>query len=448
MSPRAGSRCGRKRRERTEYRPLGVVSSSRRPVFSAASRISSRSEAASVGCGAPNGAPSSDGIPNVAPTGEDGPKAQKRPAHPDVQDEIPTVGRPGVPPPRLQFRDQGPDFRDYRPNLTQALSCGCNEASVAACTAPNLQDALRWCSVSPASPVDPSEDRSAGALRRRGLRRTLRGLRRPQYEGRLRRTRDDRRRRVRASLVRRCSRRRRGLDSFVGPAPPATGGARLQAGVGRAKARIDFTRWDLAPLVAEGTFTFQPRADYTRSRSSSSWRRSSPRAAMLAPPRSPRRRLAPRHRGEGRAFPDARGGCVDEGGPMRGKGRVLEIAGVAAIAAIVLATWAVPAAEAQRHRDRGVNQPGATGNRAGVDPGLNQPGAAGNVGRDPGLNQPGGRGQRGLRGIGAPGARRGSRREPARSGRKRGRGPGPQSARGRREPPLTGRSAVVFTSRV
>lgn len=42
-------------------------------------------------------------------------------------------------------------------------------------------------------------------------------------------------------------------------------------------------------------------------------------------------------------------------------------------------------------RDRGVNQPGAVGNRGtvGRDPGVNQPGAAGNVGRDPGVNQPG-----------------------------------------------------------
>ena len=65
--------------------------------------------------------------------------------------------------------------------------------------------------------------------------------------------------------------------------------------------------------------------------------------------------------------------------------------------------WAPSAVEAQR--DRGVNQPGAVGNRPGAtatgyggsarqvravgDPGFNQPGAAGNVGRDPGVNQPG-----------------------------------------------------------
>ena len=45
-------------------------------------------------------------------------------------------------------------------------------------------------------------------------------------------------------------------------------------------------------------------------------------------------------------------------------------------------------------RDRGVNQPGAAGNR-GRDPGVNQPGAVGNVGRDPGVNQPGRAGNRG-----------------------------------------------------
>ena len=72
---------------------------------------------------------------------------------------------------------------------------------------------------------------------------------------------------------------------------------------------------------------------------------------------------------------------------------------VAALAAV--ATWGI-AVEAQR--DRGVNQPGAVGNRPAAtpagyggsarqvravsDPGLNQPGAAGNRG-DPGLNQPG-----------------------------------------------------------
>ena len=46
-------------------------------------------------------------------------------------------------------------------------------------------------------------------------------------------------------------------------------------------------------------------------------------------------------------------------------------------------------------RDRGLNQPGAAGNRT-VGPGLNQPGAAGNRGVDPGVNQPGAAGNRGL----------------------------------------------------
>ena len=96
---------------------------------------------------------------------------------------------------------------------------------------------------------------------------------------------------------------------------------------------------------------------------------------------------------------------------------------------IAFATWATPIVAGQR-RDRGMNQPGAAGNRGGVgyrhqparcggqyaargggrdarrlwrlcrqvqavgDPGLNQPGAAGNVGVDPGLNQPGAAGNR------------------------------------------------------
>lgn len=47
------------------------------------------------------------------------------------------------------------------------------------------------------------------------------------------------------------------------------------------------------------------------------------------------------------------------------------------------------ATDVASQRDRGLNQPGRTGNRGGVDPGVNQPGAAGNVGRDPGVNQPG-----------------------------------------------------------
>ena len=63
----------------------------------------------------------------------------------------------------------------------------------------------------------------------------------------------------------------------------------------------------------------------------------------------------------------------------------------------------------QAQRDRGVNQPGAAGNRS-RDPGFNQPGAVGNVGRDPGLNQPGAAGNRGFggsarqtRAVGDPG---------------------------------------------
>jgi hypothetical protein len=67
--------------------------------------------------------------------------------------------------------------------------------------------------------------------------------------------------------------------------------------------------------------------------------------------------------------------------------RTRTIAMMAVTAAAVIAMWAPPVVEAQR--DRGVNQPGAIGNRGGVDPGLNQPGAAGNVHRDPGINQPG-----------------------------------------------------------
>mgnify|MGYP003545165365 CR=1 FL=1 len=56
-------------------------------------------------------------------------------------------------------------------------------------------------------------------------------------------------------------------------------------------------------------------------------------------------------------------------------------------------------------RDRGINQPGAAGNRGGRDPGVNQPGAVGNRGvggsarqagvvGDPGLNPPCGAGNR------------------------------------------------------
>ena len=84
----------------------------------------------------------------------------------------------------------------------------------------------------------------------------------------------------------------------------------------------------------------------------------------------------------------------------------------------------------QAQRDRGINQPGAAGNRGGAtpastspelwetavsearpgrpgvgDPGFNQPGAAGNVGRDPGINQPGAAGNVGRDpGVNQPGA--------------------------------------------
>jgi hypothetical protein len=67
-----------------------------------------------------------------------------------------------------------------------------------------------------------------------------------------------------------------------------------------------------------------------------------------------------------------------------------------AVVTLAAAMWAPPVVEAQR--DRGVNQPGAAGNRGGVDPGLNQPRAAGNVGRDPGINQPGAAGNVGYGG--------------------------------------------------
>ena len=93
---------------------------------------------------------------------------------------------------------------------------------------------------------------------------------------------------------------------------------------------------------------------------------------------------------------------------------------------IAFATWATPIVG--QRRDRGVNQPGAAGNRGGVDPGINQPGAAGNSGAaaaaatpagyggsarqvravgDPGINQPGASRQRGRgSGINQPGAAR------------------------------------------
>ena len=76
---------------------------------------------------------------------------------------------------------------------------------------------------------------------------------------------------------------------------------------------------------------------------------------------------------------------------------------MAALAVMAVATCAPPAAAAPR--DRGINQPGAVGNRPAAtpagyggsarqvravgDPGRNQPGAVGNAGRDPGVNQPG-----------------------------------------------------------
>ena len=67
---------------------------------------------------------------------------------------------------------------------------------------------------------------------------------------------------------------------------------------------------------------------------------------------------------------------------------------VAGLIAFLLA-GSTPSMRAQR--DRGINQPGAAGNR-GRDPGVNQPGAVGNVGRDPGINQPGAVGNRGVGG--------------------------------------------------
>jgi hypothetical protein len=78
--------------------------------------------------------------------------------------------------------------------------------------------------------------------------------------------------------------------------------------------------------------------------------------------------------------------------------RMKTLGRAAVIAATVIAAWAPAVVVAQR--DRGVNQPGAAGNRGVGDPGLNQPGAVGNAGyggsarqvravSDPGLNQPG-----------------------------------------------------------
>jgi hypothetical protein len=104
---------------------------------------------------------------------------------------------------------------------------------------------------------------------------------------------------------------------------------------------------------------------------------------------------------------------------MSTKRRSKKPAWIATLAVTVVATWAPPAAEAQR--DRGFNQPGAVGNRPAAtpvgyggsarqvravsDPGFNQPGAVGNRGADPGLNQPGAVGNTGRDpGVNQPGA--------------------------------------------
>ena len=95
------------------------------------------------------------------------------------------------------------------------------------------------------------------------------------------------------------------------------------------------------------------------------------------------------------------------------------------VAFAAVATWATPIVVGQR-RNRGVNQPGAAGNRGSVDPGINQPGAVGNAppaaaaatpagyggsarqvraAGDPGLNQPGAAGNVGVDpGLNQPGA--------------------------------------------
>ena len=66
------------------------------------------------------------------------------------------------------------------------------------------------------------------------------------------------------------------------------------------------------------------------------------------------------------------------------------VTGILWCAVTVAALLAVSTANVRAQRDRGVNQPGAVGNRGGRDPGVNQPGAVGNRGaRDPGVNQPG-----------------------------------------------------------
>jgi hypothetical protein len=94
--------------------------------------------------------------------------------------------------------------------------------------------------------------------------------------------------------------------------------------------------------------------------------------------------------------------------PMSASRRSRASAWIATLAVTAVVLWAPSAVEAQR--DRGINQPGAVGNRPAAtpagyggsarqvravgDPGFNQPGAAGNVGRDPGVNQPGAAGNR------------------------------------------------------
>lgn len=87
-------------------------------------------------------------------------------------------------------------------------------------------------------------------------------------------------------------------------------------------------------------------------------------------------------------------GSVGLGAPGVG---VAPIPGGAAVAAAVTPVgYGGSARQVRLAHDPGINQPGAVGNvgGVGVDPGLNQPGAVGNVGRDPGLNQPGAVGNR------------------------------------------------------
>ena len=51
-----------------------------------------------------------------------------------------------------------------------------------------------------------------------------------------------------------------------------------------------------------------------------------------------------------------------------------------AVAVATAGLLTVSTLNVRAQRDRGVNQPGAVGNRGGRDPGVNQPGAAGIVG--------------------------------------------------------------------